>query len=107
MVETGAFFCKPSLRKKLLIIVEEEYFKDDSFIQRAILKDHSLTGKVIYYNSNNIDHNKKIFFEEIFNFREKQKHRIEIQIEDKLIALYFFFYKLFVNGKVKRKLLKN
>ncbi len=105
MVETGAFFCKPNLRKKLLIIVKEKHFKDDSFINRAILNDPSLEGKVIYYDENNIDHKKKTL-EEIFNFREKHEHRIEICTEETPISLYFFLLQTLGEWKNKDEIIK-
>ena len=106
MVETGAFFSKPSLKKKLLIILDKDYFNRDSFIQRAIVKDASFSNseKIIYYDSQNETHNQKIF-EKIFSFRDNYGQQIDTQ-NNNLIALYFFLVRILCGWKTKEQIIK-
>ena len=105
-VETGAFFCKHNLRKKLLIIVKKEHFNNNSFIDRAILKDPSLKGRVLYYDpeKNNELYQKEIF-EKIFGFRNQIGHQIDTQ-KDNPTALYFFLLKFLCKWKTKEEIFK-
>ena len=104
MIETGAFFCKSNLRKKLLIILKKDYFHKDSFIQRAIIKDPSLDGRIIYYDSQDETRNKKIL-EEIFSFRDNLNNKIDIQ-ENSSTALYFFLLQVLFEWKTKEQIIE-
>ena len=104
LVETGTFLCTPGLREKLLIIVNKKYFNKKSFIERAIIKNPHLSGKIIYYDNNNTNHNKKIF-EEIFYFRENQKPKIDRR-ENSPVTIYFFLLYILCEWKTKEEIIE-
>ncbi len=104
LVETGAFFCNPKLKKKLLIIVDEKHCKKNSFIKKAILEDIFLKEKerIIYYDQSNESHKEKVF-KEIFNFRNKADYNIEINTNN-LTSLYFFLIGILCEWKTKEEI---
>ena len=105
LVETGAFFCKPDLRKKLLIIVNTEHFNKDSFIQKAIIKAKSLNQRIIYYDNTDSKSCNQRILKEIFDFRiNRIGHQIDTR-KDNPTALYFFLLKVLCNWKTKEEIL--
>ena len=107
MVEAGAFFSSPRLKEKLLVIVQKHKF-DNSFIDKAIIKELSSNERVIFYenNINQVEREKffKKVFEKIFKFRE-ERYEINIQ-QDNLTSLYFFLIKILCSWKTKEEIIE-
>lgn len=101
MVETGAFFCNPKLRKKILIILDKKYCNEDSFIQRAIIKELRPSGQIICYDSKDKDINQKIY-KKIFSFRNNE---IDTQ-EHSQSSFYFYLLKFLCEWKTKEEIIE-
>ena len=103
MVETGAFFINPKLRKKLLIFIDKKKYGPPSFIRRAIIDPLIRSQQIVFYDQNEPCNN-KIFFQKIFKFRERE-YPINTQ-EDNLTSLYFFLLKILCDWKTEAEIIE-
>ena len=88
-----------------MVILDKKYCNNDSFIQRAIIKDPFLSknNRIRYYDGEETTHNQNVF-EDIFSFRDEE-YRIETQ-ENNPISLYFSLLEILCEWKTKEQIIE-